>query len=119
MAQQAWDFPTPGSPNATMLAALSANSPGASSRIWEVSFLVEEFKITPQLHWSFSESSVTRMLAAFPPGASTVELHGNVLAATALLHGFAHEELRAAELDAVDPDYQVIVTARAVKPALA
>jgi len=46
-----------------------------------------------------------------------VAIHGNVLATTAFLHGLATSELTAAELDAVDPDYQLLITARAVKGA--
>lgn len=66
--------------------------------------------------WAFTEASVQRMLAsAFPPEAVFVEKRGNVLAATALLHGLALEEVRAVELEPCDPDYQVILTARAVK----
>ena len=47
----------------------------------------------------------------------TVQAHGNVLAAIAFLHGLAREELRQEELDTKDPDYEVLITARAVKPA--
>jgi len=41
--------------------------------------------------------------------------HGNVFAAVALLHGLAQEDVGTRKLGPVDPDYQVIVTARAVK----
>jgi hypothetical protein len=43
------------------------------------------------------------------------EAHGNVLTACAFLHGLARSELKAKELDFHDPDYQVIITVRAVK----
>jgi SAM-dependent methyltransferase len=67
--------------------------------------------------WAFTEASVRRMLAeAFPGAISAVEMHGNVLAAVALLQGLAVEEVRTAELDKRDPDYQVILAARVVKP---
>ena len=42
---------------------------------------------------------------------------GNVLAAIAFLHGLAREELRQEELDTKYSDYEVLITARAVRPA--
>jgi SAM-dependent methyltransferase len=66
--------------------------------------------------WHFTMVSTKRLLEeAFRPGTVQVEAHGNVLAAIALLHGLASHELRREELDIQDPDYQVIVTARAIK----
>jgi SAM-dependent methyltransferase len=64
--------------------------------------------------WSFTTASIERLLR---PRFDRVEVaaHGNVLAATAFLHGIASKELRRAELDTHDPAYQVIITARAVK----
>ena len=44
-----------------------------------------------------------------------VEAQGNVLAATAFLYGLASEELRPAELNHHDPDYQLVIAIRAVK----
>ena len=41
----------------------------------------------------------------------SVRSYGNVLAATAMLHGIVCEELSAAELDFHDPDYPVTVCA--------
>lgn len=68
-------------------------------------------------HWGFTTMSA-RMLfeEVFPPGGVTVEAYGNVLAATAFLHGLAAEDLRAAELAYRDPDYEFLVAIRAVKP---
>jgi hypothetical protein len=40
-----------------------------------------------------------------------------VLAANAFLYGMASQELRQQELDYCDPDYEVIITVRARKPA--
>jgi hypothetical protein len=37
--------------------------------------------------------------------------------ATAFLYGFATEELQPAEREARDPDYEVAICVRAVKPA--
>jgi hypothetical protein len=44
-----------------------------------------------------------------------VKSHGNVLVASALLQGLAAEELRRQELDYRDPDYELLITLRAVK----
>ncbi len=52
---------------------------------------------------------------AFPPRGLEVRGRGNVLAATAFLHGLSCDEVEARELDEDDPDYPVIVTVRAVK----
>ena len=41
--------------------------------------------------------------------------YGNVLAATAFLHGLAEQELRPAELDVHDPNCLVLVAGHAVK----
>jgi hypothetical protein len=45
----------------------------------------------------------------------TVEAHGNVLAAVGMLHGLAVEDLNITDLDVDDPDYEVIISVRAVK----
>lgn len=67
-------------------------------------------------YWRFTSRSAQRLLGeAFPSGEVTVEAHGNVLAAIAFLHGLASEELRAVELDAQDPNYEVSILIRAVK----
>lgn len=68
-------------------------------------------------YWRFTSLSVERILEDECPGAALrVDAHGNVLAAIASLHGIASDELRPEELDAVDPDYQVVITARVKKP---
>jgi SAM-dependent methyltransferase len=67
-------------------------------------------------HWSFTALSLRRLLEdVFGLGNVDVESHGNVLAATAFLHGLACEELDADELDAGDSCYPLILTARAVR----
>lgn len=50
-------------------------------------------------------------------GAENVVVHsyGNVLTATAMLHGLVQEELTRAELEFHDPDYEVVVGVRATK----
>lgn len=67
-------------------------------------------------YWAFTELSVRRMLGeVFGEANLAVELGGNVLAATALLHGLAVEEFASDELDALDRDYPVIIAARALR----
>lgn len=66
--------------------------------------------------WRFTTLSAQRLFSdAF--GAANVQAasYGNVLAATAFLQGLAWEELKKEELDFNDPDYQLVVTVRAVK----
>jgi SAM-dependent methyltransferase len=65
-------------------------------------------------YWAFTALAVERMLGeVFDPADVTVETTGNVLAATAFLQGLAWQELTPQELDAVDPDFPVILSARA------
>lgn len=67
-------------------------------------------------YWSFTTASIRCLLQeAFPPANVQVAAHGNVLASIAFLHGLAQSELKQEELDYVDPDYQLLITARAVK----
>ncbi len=67
-------------------------------------------------HWRFTDLSAQRLFEEAGPWDSLeVQAHGNVLAAIAFLHGLAVEELRREELDHHDPDYQVLITVRAVK----
>jgi SAM-dependent methyltransferase len=68
-------------------------------------------------YWRFTTLSARRLFEeVFPPGKVTVRAYGNVLAAVAFLHGLAAEELRREELDYHDPDYELIITLRALKP---
>jgi SAM-dependent methyltransferase len=69
-------------------------------------------------YWHFTTRSSQRLFQeVFPPADVEVQAYGNVLAAIALLHGLATEELRPQELDHHDPDYELLITIRAVKPA--
>jgi SAM-dependent methyltransferase len=69
-------------------------------------------------YWRFTTASARRSFAeVFPSNTLTVKAYGNVLAASALLHGLASCELSSLELDHLDPDYEVIIAARAVKPS--
>jgi SAM-dependent methyltransferase len=67
--------------------------------------------------WRFTTLSARRLFEeAFPSANVTVQSYGNVLVAVAFLHGLANEELRKAELDYRDPDYEVLITVRVMKP---
>jgi SAM-dependent methyltransferase len=69
-------------------------------------------------YWAFTELSVRRMLGeVFGDANLALEVGGNVLVATALLHGLAVEEFDADELDTVDRDYSLIIAARALRAA--
>ena len=73
-------------------------------------------ELSSSWYWSFTTRSVRRLLGdVFGEGRVEVEAHGNVLAAVALLHGLAAEDLRRSDLERHDPDYEVLVTARALK----
>lgn len=68
-------------------------------------------------YWSFTSLSARRLFEeAFPRPAIACEAHGNVLAATAFLYGLTAGELSTRELDEHDPDYELLITVRAVKP---
>jgi SAM-dependent methyltransferase len=65
--------------------------------------------------WRFTTRSLRDLAAtSFAADRIDVEARGNVLACVAFLHGLAQEDLRADELDVDDPDFQLIVTLRAV-----
>jgi len=68
-------------------------------------------------YWRFTTASSHRLFNEFWPSEGvTVEAYGNVLVAMAYLYGLSSVELTAQELDYHDPDYQVLITIRAVKP---
>ncbi|MBU0638084.1 MAG: class I SAM-dependent methyltransferase [Planctomycetes bacterium] len=68
--------------------------------------------------WRFTDASLRRLLEeAFPPEALELQVHGNVRVASAFLYGLATEELSTRELDHLDEDYPLIITARAVREA--
>jgi SAM-dependent methyltransferase len=71
-------------------------------------------------YWRFTSISARRLFEErFKPEQMSMNVYGNVLAATAFLHGVAAQELRADELDYLDPDYEVTVTVRAQKTSRA
>lgn len=91
-------------PGGVVLATVPGITPVAASSEWG-----------PTWYWSFTEHTMQRLFAEVFEAAPTTETHGNVLAATAFLHGLADDELSAEELAVRDPDYPVIITVRAVK----
>jgi SAM-dependent methyltransferase len=67
-------------------------------------------------YWRFTTLSAERLFAEiFSPQELIVRANGNVLAALAFLHGLATEELRPKELEYTDPDYELLITVRAIK----
>jgi SAM-dependent methyltransferase len=68
-------------------------------------------------YWRFTTLSLRRLFEeAFPQDHVEVKASGNVLSAIALLHGFAVEDLRREDLEYSDPDFEVSISLRAVKP---
>jgi glycosyltransferase involved in cell wall biosynthesis/SAM-dependent methyltransferase len=66
--------------------------------------------------WSFTTLSARRMVGEiFGEGNVELESRGNVLAATAFLHGIAAEELAPEEIDHPDPRYPMSIHVRAVR----
>jgi SAM-dependent methyltransferase len=63
-------------------------------------------------YWRFTTDSLRRLF----PGAE-IRTYGNVLAATAMLHGLAAEEIGAPKLDDHDPDYEVLIAVAASSPS--
>jgi SAM-dependent methyltransferase len=61
--------------------------------------------------WSFTSVSAEQLFASvFGAEQVTVDVQGNVLAATAFLQGLAAEEMQADQLREFDPAYPVLVT---------
>jgi len=68
-------------------------------------------------YWRFTSLALRRLFEeVFPKDYVEVVTYGNVLAAVAFLHGLAVEDLRRGDLDYHDPDYEVAISLRAVKP---
>lgn len=67
-------------------------------------------------HWSFTPLAVAQILGEqFDPANIEIRAYGNLLAATAFLYGLCAEELGSSELAINDPEYPLIIGARAVK----
>jgi SAM-dependent methyltransferase len=67
-------------------------------------------------YWSFTELSTLRMLEEdFGEGRVAVESSGNVFSVAAMLYGLAAQDIAESDLAVHDPDYPVIISARAQK----
>jgi hypothetical protein len=67
-------------------------------------------------YWRFTDRSVRTLLeGVFSESDLTVKTYGNVFAASKFLYGYAAEEIALADLNDVDPDYQLIISAAAIK----
>lgn len=68
-------------------------------------------------YWRFTSLCLQKLFEKeFPKGHVEVKAYGNPLTAVAFLHGLAVEDLRRKDLDYFDPDYEVSIALRAVKP---
>jgi SAM-dependent methyltransferase len=71
-------------------------------------------------YWAFTTRSARRLFEeAFPAANLRIEAHGNVLVALSFLHGLAAEEFHQEELGYRDPSYEVLITLKAIKEAMA
>jgi ubiquinone/menaquinone biosynthesis C-methylase UbiE len=76
----------------------------------------EDFELWGE-YWRFTSLSARCLFEeVFPKKNITVYSYGNVLTAIAFLEGLAAEDLRQKELDTNDPNYELIIAVRAVKP---
>jgi len=68
-------------------------------------------------YWRFTSMSARRLFEeSFPADQVSVQSYGNVLTATAFLYGLAAEELSREEMDAYDPNFEVTIGVKAIKP---
>ena len=69
-------------------------------------------------YWRFTSDSAARLFAdEFGAQDTITTAYGNVLTATAMLHGLAAEDLKPAQLDDRDRDFEVLIGVRARRPA--
>jgi glycosyltransferase involved in cell wall biosynthesis len=67
-------------------------------------------------HWRFTSASARKLFTdVFGTDNVAVAVHGNLCATVNFLDARAAEELSARELDHLDPDYQLVISVRAVK----
>ena len=68
-------------------------------------------------YWRFTTRSARQLCEeVFPSANLEVTGHGNVLVAISYLHGMATDDLLPEEMDYHDPDYEIVITVRAMKP---
>jgi SAM-dependent methyltransferase len=66
--------------------------------------------------WRFTAAGIRRLLSdAYGARNVTVTAHGNPAVAASFLYGLAAEELTPADLEHDDDEYEVVITARAVR----
>jgi SAM-dependent methyltransferase len=74
-------------------------------------------KLEEHYCWALTKVATRKLCEEVFAGANVeIEAYGNVLAAVAFLEGLAVRELRKEELDHHDPDYELLISLRAVKP---
>jgi hypothetical protein len=67
-------------------------------------------------YWRFTTLSARKLFEeSFEADKITVESYGNVLSSAAFLYGLSAQDLRREELESRDPNYQLVVTIKAVK----
>jgi SAM-dependent methyltransferase len=67
-------------------------------------------------YWGFTSGSARRLFGeAFPRADIRIRAFGNVLAASGFLFGLSDRDLSRRELEYVDPDYELEITARVVQ----
>jgi len=73
------------------------------------------YKTAPR-HWSFTAYSLKTLLEEqFSKEKTKIEIHGNVLVTASFLYGIGASEISQETYEYTDPNYQLIITARAVK----
>ncbi|MBF0490302.1 MAG: methyltransferase domain-containing protein [Candidatus Omnitrophica bacterium] len=71
---------------------------------------------SPIRYWSFTESSVRKILEKrFLKERINTEIYGNVKVTASFLYGVGLKEISQNDLDYRDPNYQLIISAKAVK----
>jgi len=71
---------------------------------------------TNSWYWAFTKHSVRRMFeSTFGSERIHIDAFGNVFAATCFLEGIAVQDITLPDLDARDPDYDVVIAVRARK----
>jgi ubiquinone/menaquinone biosynthesis C-methylase UbiE len=69
-------------------------------------------------YWQFTSLSMKKLfLRYFPEETLTIKTYGNVKSSTAFLYGLASDDLSKKDLEYHDPDYELVIAVRAVKPA--
>jgi SAM-dependent methyltransferase len=76
----------------------------------------EDFEMWGE-YWRFTSLSARLLFEeVFPKENVEVCSYGNVLAAVAFLEGLAAEDLKKRELEVHDPNYEILIAIRAIKP---